>query len=285
MAYKLFNGNDWLAASFAPTTLPASNDTVICPESVTGNKTDASGNAHDIDLDLLETHPGFRGDFGASGAPIKTAADLVVHKGSGAFYYECTDDGATGLTTDEVRIEAANAGVVVVLSTDASATKGDYKDIIINRGTVTFDASIVFAASPLVKIGSIGNAGSDANLTIVSGAPTLATLEQVGGLSTLHNVITDLRIVAGICFKETAKAVNITIFGGTCVYNHAAASGDVVLVEVHAGGTFDMMRKAVEASGVKSTIDKVIAHPGSRVLYDTNMHTITDFVDLRTSLA
>ena len=280
MAYKLFNGNDWVDASFAPTNVPIANDTVVCPASVTGNKTDTTAKFNDIDLDLLWIHPGFRGDFGATGAPLQGAADLVVHQGSGAFYYECTDNGTNGLTTDEVRIEAANAGVVTVLSTDASATEGFYKTIIANRGNVTLDGSLVWAAAPIVKVGSIGNVLGDVNLTIASSALTLAELEQAGGLTTLHNVITNLRISAGVCFKETAKAVNVTIFGGTLVYNHTAVAGDDTIIEVHAGATLDLMQNAVS-----KVIDKVTMYPGSTLLYDKNLHDIQDLVDLRTTRA
>ena len=280
MAYKLFNGNDWVDASFAPTNVPIANDTVVCPASVTGNKTDTTAKFNDIDLDLLWIHPGFRGDFGATGAPLQGAADLVVHQGSGKFYYECTDNGTAGLTTDEVRIEAANPGVVTVLSTDASATDGFYKTIIATRGNVTLDGSLVWAASPIVKVGSIGNVLGDVNLTIASSALTLAELEQAGGLTTLHNVITNLRISAGVCFKETSKAVNVTIFGGTLVYNHTAVAGDDTIIEVHAGATLELMQNAVS-----KVIDKVTMYPGSTLLYDKNLHDIQDLVDLRTTRA
>ena len=280
MAYKLFNGNDWVDASFAPTNVPIANDTVVCPASVTGNKTDTTAKFNDIDLDLLWIHPGFRGDFGATGAPLQGAADLVVHQGSGAFYYECTDNGTNGLTTDEVRIEAANAGVVTVLSTDASATEGFYKTIIANRGNVTLDGSLVWAASPIVKVGSMGNVLGDVNLTIASSALTLAKLEQDGGVTTLHGIVTEFWMSAGTCFKETTKMPTAHLSGGTLVDNDAAEAGEVLLIEVKAGATLDLMQNAVQ-----KVLDKVVAHPGSTVLWDERIHTITDFVDLRTRTA
>lgn len=280
MAYKLFNGDTWEAASFSPTGLPAVNDKVVIPASVTGNKTDNNDNFNDIDLDLLWIHPGFRGDFGATGAPLQGAADLIVHQGSGAFHFEGTDNGTAALTVDEVRIAAANAGVVTVLSTDATASKGDFLTIIATRGNVTLDGSIIFATSPIVKIGSIGNVLGDVNLTIASGAPTLADFEQAGGASTLHNIVTNLRLSAGVCTKETTKAVNIVLFGGTLVYNHEAVAGDDTIIEVHAGATLDLMQNAVS-----KVIDKVTAYPGAEVLYDKDLHDIQDFVDLRTTRA
>ena len=275
--YKIFTGNDWVNASFDPVNIPVDTDLVVIPHDVTGNKTDTTPNADNVDLGLLQTHPGFRGDFGASGAPIQTAADLVVHQGSGAFYYECTDDGAPNLSTDEVRIEAANASTIAVLSTDAAATLGDFQTIIVSRGNLTLDASIAFHASAIVKVASMGNVASDATLTIAAGAPTLPTLRQSGGTSIVHNVVTAFTMKAGTCFKWTAKVTNAIIQGGTFVYNHAALDADNTTIEVEAGGTLDLMQNAV-----KKVIDKVIAHHGSNVLYDKNMHTITDFDDRRT---
>ena len=279
MAYKLFNGDTWENASFAPTNIPVSNDQVVCPASVSGNKTDGSDNFNDVDLDLLYLHPGFRGDFGAEGAPLQGAADLIIHKGSGAFYFECTDSGAPNITTDEIRFECANSGVVSVIGTDSAATLGDFLRIVVNRGKVTLAGNIVFAGSAIVKVGSIDNVLGDVNLTIAASAPTLPDLDQAGGLTTLHNVVTNLRISACTCFKETAKAVNIEIFGGTLIYNHAASGSDVTLVEVHSGGTLDLMRNAVE-----KVIVKTIAHPGSTILYDPALHTI-NLTDLRTDAA
>ncbi len=278
--HKLFNGDTWEAASFSPTGLPAVNGKVICPASVTGNKTDASENFNDIDLDLLLTHPGFRGDFGASGAPLQGAADLVKHLGSGAFYFECTDNGAAGLTTDEVLIEAANAGVVTVLSTDATAVDGFYGTIIANRGNVTLDGSLKWAASPIVKVGSVSNVLGDVNLTIAFSALTLAKMEQDGGETHLHSIVTEFWMSAGVCFKEDTKMPTAHLSGGTLVYNDAAVAGEVLLIEVKAGATLDLMQNSVE-----KVLDKVVAHPGSHVLYEPKWHTITDFVDHRTRVA
>lgn len=279
MAYKIYTGNDWVNASFDPVNVPVANDVVVIPPEVTGNKTDTGNLANDVDLDLLMTHPGFTGDFGADGAPIKTAADLVVHQGGGGFFYQCTDNGAAGLTTDEVRIEAADNAVIAKLSTDATATDGIFTKIIVTRGNVTLDASIIFSTST-VRVAWMNNIDTDATLTIAAGAPTLAVLEQYGGTATPHNVVTDLRISRGICFKETAAATNIVLAGGTLVYNHDATGGEVVLCEVQAGATLDLMRNAVA-----KVLDKVVAYPGSTVLWDPEMHTITDFDDRRTGVA
>lgn len=278
MAYRLFQGADWIAAGFNPASLPVANDEVVVPEGITHNKTDLSANFSGIDLNLLKTHRDFSGDFGASGAPLEGAADLIVHEGGGGFYFVCS----TALTTDEVRIQARNNGVVAEL--DSTGT-GDYTKIIVNRGIVTLPTSIIFAGSPKVVVGSVDNILEDARLIVAAGAPTLAELLQMGGRTTLHNVVTDLRISAGTCVKESAAATNVDLLGGTLVYNHAAASGDVALIEVHAGATLDFMRSVVTTgAGVRRTIDKVIAYPGANVLYDPETTAITVFEDYRTGL-
>ena len=278
MAYRLFNGTNWIAASFNPASLPVLNDEVVVPEGITHNKTDLLGNFNGIDLNLFKTHRDFSGDVGASGAPLQGAADLVIHEGGGAFYFECS----TALTTDEVRIQARNSGVVVELS---SAGTGDFTKIVVNRANVTLPSGIIFAGSPKVIVGSVNNVLEDAILTIAAGAPTLAELLQQGGRTTLHNKITDLRIRAGNCVKESAAATNVDLLGGTLFYNHAAAAGDVSLIEVHAGATLDFMQSVVTTgAGVRRTIDKVIAYPGANVLYDPETTTITVFEDYRTGL-
>lgn len=287
MADILFNGADWVAGSMSSGVLPTNNDSVFVPQGIAHNKTDTSGNANpDIDLDLFKTHRGFSGDFGASGAPIKFAADLLIHEGSGAFYFRCTDDGTPNQTTDEVRIRATNSGVIVVLGTDPAATLGDYTKIVVSRGHCTLESNIVYSGTPVVIVGSMGDVLNDATLIIAAGGPTLATLRQEGGTSRLHSVITNLDIVNGICFKEDAAATNVQVHGGTLVYNHASVDADNVVIEVHAGATLDFMRKAAVDTGVdlRRTVDQVIAHPGSFVLYDETT-IITDFVDMRTGVA
>ena len=290
MADILFQGADWLAASMSSGSLPASNDSIFVPQGITHNKTDTGDNANpDLDFDLFKTHRLFLGAIGASGAPLMFAADLIIHEGGGPFYFRCTADGTPNLTTDEVRIRATNSGVIVVLGSDPGAGGvADFKKILVSRGNCTIESNIVFASSPKVVVGSMGNVLGDATLTIAAGAPTLATLVQTGGLSTLHNVVTNLRITNGTCFKETAAATNVELLGGTLVYNHKASSGDVVSIEVHAGATLDLMQSVVvdldESPDARRTIDQVIAHPGSNVLYDETT-IITDFVDMRTGVA
>lgn len=289
MADIVFQGADWLAASMSSGVLPASNDSLFVPQGLTHNKTDTLGNANpDIDLDLFKTHRDFSGDVGALGTPLMFATDLLIHEGSGALYFRCTADGVPNLTIDEVRIRAANSGVVVVLGSDpAAAGVADYTKIIVSRGHTTLEGNIVFSGSPKVIVGSMGDVLGDATLIIAADAPTLATLLQEGGTSTLHNVVTNLDIHAGTCFKETAAATNVNVHGGTLVYNHASVDADNVVIEVHAGATLDFMRSvAVDAAtgAIRRTVDQVIAHPRSIVLYDETT-VITDFVDMRTGVA
>ncbi len=285
----IFQGADWLAASMSNVTLPASGDSVFVPQGLSHNKTDTLGNANpDIDLALFKTHRGFSGDVGALGTPLMFATGLLIHEGSGALYFRCTADGTPNLTTDEVRIRAANSGVVVVLGSDpAAAGVADFTKIIVSRGHTTLESNIVYAGSPVVIVGSMGNVLGDATLIIAAGGPTLATLRQEGGTTRLHSVVTNLDIIAGTCFKETAAATNSQVHGGTLVFNYASVDADNVVIEVHAGATLDFMQSvAVDAAtgAIRRTVDQVIAHPGSNVFYDETT-VITDFVDMRTGVA
>jgi hypothetical protein len=132
----------------------------------------------------------------------------------------------------------------------------------------------------------MGNVLGDSTLIIAAGGPTLATLRQEGGTSTLYSVVTNLDIVNGTCFKEAAAATNVQVHGGTLVYNHAAVTADNVIIEVHAGATLDFMRTIpIDTVGdLRRHIDRVIAHPGSHVFHDETTF-IEDFQDMRTGVA
>ena len=281
MAFKIWNGANADAGSFSPNGVPANNDEVSCPQGQSATKTDTGGALKDKDFNLFKTHRLFTGDVGASGAPLQFAADLLVHEGSGGCFIECNDVAAS-LTMDEVRLRGANAGVAMELGTNAT-NLGDYKLITVDRGILTIKASLVFAANPIVTVGSMGNVGGDATLIIADmAAVVLADLIQTGGKATTHNIITNLAIHAGLHIKDINKAVNVDVFGGTLQYDHIAAAGDVVLITVHAGGTLDFMQSVVTtAGGVRRTIDKVIAKPGSNVFFD-EATIITTFDDQRT---
>ena len=270
----LVNGPAWgTAGNWSSGAIPVTNDLAGIPHTLNFNVTDASGDAKGVDLNMLVTHPGYAKSFGVSGTPIKTAADLVHVKGSGPFYFESHKDGASAFVTDEVRIEAATPNAIVEIGSDASDADSNIDIVNIIRGTVTLTGTIKFTTTGQVIFtpSSMG----DATLTIVNSADTLPLLLQLNGRSQVDNIVTRLDLKGGECIKDTNKATEIDVFGGTLVYNHQASASDVTICRVHTGGVLDLTQNSL-----LKTFDHVIRYRGGVVKRILEMHTFTKYDEL-----
>ena len=219
-----------------------------------------------IDLDALYTHRRFINDLGASGAPLKIAADLVVVKGAGGFYYECSLDAGSALKTDAVRIACAQADADVQLGSE-TGDAGDFDDIIILRGHVVLTANIKFGASCELQVGHIEDRASDVHLTITEGADTLPILTVRGGVILSNGAVTLAHLHGGIVTQDkAAMAAGHVYAGGRLIYNHT--SGEIT---VWPGGVLDISQTSVQKT---LTINR---YEGSIVVpYDDSVHTITE---------
>lgn len=248
--------------------IPIANSKAIMPASLGNDVTDAGADAEGIDLDLLLTHAGFVKSFGASGSPIRTAADFVHVMGAGPFFFEA--DGAA-LTTDEIRIEAANAGTPVEIGSNA-ADKGSILQVHISRGSVQISGSAKFSGTAQVVLSSMGGA-ADASLRISHGADTtLAEFIQTAGKSFIDNIVTRLTVANGTCTKAQQKAGIIDVYrGGVLIYDHAAVAAEVTMCRVHTGGMLDLNRNSL-----LKVLDLVIVFRGGKLRKNDGLHTITD---------
>lgn len=252
---------------------PVTDDKAIVPASMGNNITDAGGDAKAIDLDVLLTHAGYSAAFGASGAPIQTAADLVHVMGSGPFYFEAHKSGSNFIT-DEVRIECALASALVEIGSDA-ASLGDITRVHANRGNVTIKGGTQFSAAGLVVVSKIDGEG-DVSLKLVSTADTLADFIQTAGKSFIDNIVTRMLIGGGECVKDVNKAVTIDVLpGGRLIYQHGASGGDVIMCRVHTDSVLDLTQ-----NGLLKTLDTVIRYRGGKVEKNDSLHTITTFIDM-----
>lgn len=251
--------------------IPIVNSPAIVPAGDT-DVTDASGDAEGIDLDLLLTHPAYLGRFGSSGSPIRTCADLVHVMGAGPFYFEA--DGAA-LTVDEIRVEAANAGVSVEIGSN-TADKGSILYVHISRGNTQIAGSTKFSASAHVVLSSMGSR-ADASLRISHGTDTtLADLLQTAGESFIGNIVTRLAVAGGTCTKAQQKAGIIDVFGGgELIYDHAAVAADVTMCRVHTDGILDLTQ-----NGLFKVFDLVVVFRGGVLKKNDGLHTITDLKQL-----
>ncbi len=265
-----------LATSYDSGVLPVNNDLVSVPG--TNNNPiiiDSIAHLAGLDMDVIATEPGFVRSFGTSATAIEGACDLLNVRGGGGFFFECHNGGGS-LKVDKAIIRAANASTEIILGS-VTGSKGDWVDIDHERGKLTLAGNIQFDANAVVRVGG-ANPG-DTFLAIDSGAGTLSILKQASGGSELRNVVTNLTLsgVGTTCDKHTTKAIKIVLLPGTTLnYFHKAVGGDVLLVEVWPGATFNLM-----ASNEPKTIDKVVRMKGGHVRWidDPKMHVITDFQD------
>ena len=274
MAGGNITGADWgTDANWDSAAKPTANDQAIVPPTNGNNITDTGGTAKTIDLNLLRTHPGYLGSFGAEGAPIRTAADIVHVANSGGFYFEC-NDASPLLITDEIFIEPqANSRAPIQIGSDPGDL-GQLDKIYAMRGDVLIKGNAIWKAGAAVHTGYMTAPAGDVVLTVANGA-TLPELNVNGGKVFCNTVVTKLSVSRGEVVQDVAKAITIHIFGGILTYNHAASGTDVTLCVVHPGATLNLL-----GNSLLKTFVRTIALPNSRIIKDDDLHTL-NLKDLR----
>ena len=264
---------DWdVAANWEGAAVPVTNDIVIFRGSVAPPTTNLDQGA--VDLDALIVARDFTGALGASGTELMIAADLVHYRGSGDFYYQHASHVDT-LFTDLIIIDGAIAANSALAPTiEISSEEGDndkISHIMVRRGAVTIGASN--GNMPRLTVGSITNPQSDASVTYAADTATLAKLVQTGGRVSCTVAITDATVDGGTLVQETTYGItNLVMTGGMCQYKDDAT---ITLADLH-GGVLDLLQ-----SPDTMIITTTILHPGSDLIYDTALHTLTNFYDLR----
>jgi hypothetical protein len=277
-ASQHITGNDWsVAGNWSSGAVPASNEVVIVPEDALCN-TDITGGLDQggKDYDLLKTHEGYTHSVGGSASPLKAAADLILCRCRGGFYFECSKDGVNALKVDECRVQSAIPNAITELGSE-SGDAGEWDKIIVDRGHVTLKANILFGASAIVEIGYITSKLTDATVTIVEGADTLPTLEINGGRCEASNVVTTARVIAGLLQKKVSPITTLDIFdGGRVEWYDETVAADGVTIKVHAGGTLDLTKTARADTGAATKVISTLwTFPGSTLIYDPKVHTFT----------
>lgn len=254
------------AGDWSPNGNPADNDECFYGEdspSMTGTM-DQGG----IDLDVLYTHRLMINDVGASGSPLTMAADLLVIKGAGGFYYECSLDAGSAQITDLVRIACAQADAIVELGSE-TGDAGTYDKIEALRGNITLKANIEFGASCELEVDHIDNRAGDVHLTIVEGADTLPVLTVRGGTVICNGPVTLAHIHDGVVTQDKAEMDVVHVFaGGKLIYNHASAG---TAITVYPGGWLDINQTAEQKTLTINRYERSIVIP-----YDDSIHTITE---------
>lgn len=276
MAGGILQAASWhLDGSWNSAAKPTTDDIAIVSENLDDDAVviDTGHTAH-VDLDLLQTHPQFAGDFGSSGSPIQTAADVLKVQGGGGFFMECCA-ASSAFKTDRAEIAAADPNTCVELGS-VVGDAGDWVEIYGLRGRILLKGNIQFDAAGLVCVGQVGGR-SDVNLIIDSNADTLAKLKTQSGTTIARNVVTDLIVAGGVAYKEDTKATTVDVMAGTLFYDHQAIAGDATVIRVWPGAMLHLWNN----SFVK-TITQLILMPGSTIVANEHpkLHIFTDKIDM-----
>ncbi len=276
MAGGQMTAADWTFAGGTPTA----GDKAIVPGTATFNAIDSGALGESIDLGLLLTHPLFGGMFGSQGTPIRTCAGFIHVMNSLGFYFECDGLGST-LTTDLIVVDCKGSATAPVELGSSETDPGDLDKILVVRGATVIKGNAAFNASAKIQLGSTDLLDRGAALKISSGiSDALANLLVHSGTSVGESVISALAMCGGIHTQDVAKIVRADLGGGRLIYNHAAVGGEVLSITVQSSAKLDLMGNSKE-----KVLDQVIALPGSDVLWNPSIHTITDFKDLRNANA
>lgn len=273
MSGDLLQASTWHDdGSWSSSAKPVVNDAAIVSDVLGDTVTviDTGGTADGIDLDILQTHPTFNGSFGSSGAPIRSAADLIQVYGGGGFYFECSS-GGTGLTTDRIEIAAASPRTPVEIGSKTGEL-GDWIDLYALRGKILIKGNTAFDAAARLVVGQL-EGERDVALTLADGTDPLPTLDMKAGSVTIQRTVTNWRQSGGVAIKEDKPATNIDLFGGLLFYDHQAIGGDGTTIRVHRGATLHLWHNALQ-----KTISNLILMPGSIIVASEHakVHTFTN---------
>jgi len=264
---------DWnTAANWEGAAVPVTGDIVIFRGSVAPPTTNLDQGA--VDLAALIIARDFTGALGASGTELMIAASLVHYRGSGDFYYQHASHVNT-LFTDLIIIDgaiAANSASAPAIEISSEESDNDkISHIMVNRGAVTIAASN--GNMPRLTVGYITNPLSDASVTYASAATTLAKLVQTGGRVKCTVAVTEANVSGGTLVQEVTYGITTLVMtGGICQYKDDAT---ITLADLH-GGVLDLLQ-----SPDTMTITTTILQGNSDLIYDTALHTFTNFYDLR----
>ncbi len=211
-----------------------------------------------VDLDLLHIPPQYIHNLGASGTPLKISGQRFEHFGGGGLYLSA-DANAAAQDIIETRIQCTHSRVITELTSTAD-DKGDYHKVFLYRGTVRLLSDIAFDDAAMVEVGYVNSPAGDVTLTIASGAETLPTLYQYGGMVYSNRLITTANAMAGMLVQDVAAITNLHVFPGATVKYNTSATCTIAFVRP--GGTLILNDTLAQ----KTFTDLWVA-PGGRVVY------------------
>ena len=228
--------------------LPVDDDDVVVPETAKSslmrhlNRRGDSGGAG-LDLNSWYVHPGYRGNIGCEGNPLRcivqNAAALgklsISHEGSGRFYYSA--ESGTGInTTAHIAMTGAPGTSRMILSGDSYSG-----DLYINRGAL--EMSPLCTDPPgSVWLGAYAPYARDAVLVAHSmGALDIDDLYVLGGRAMIACNISHAYLRGGSLTQNNNRIVYAHVGGSAqCIYN----SSDNITAMYLYSGLLDFNRTA-----------------------------------------
>ena len=249
------------AGNWSGATAPIAGDTVIFDgDGLFNCTTDLDPNIDDLARLIVE--PGFTGELGQSGGPLKIVSNITILRGQGRVYLQAEFTGG-GANLDDVVIESPNS--------DGIFLSDDGTDLItrlaILSGTVSLAANMV--AQPFVEILRSPTMPVP-TVTINSSANAIAALNVAAGTVTSARAVTAYTQSGGVVTHSTGAFSATHLKGGTLRYDATDTMAGNTIIE--AGATLDV--SAMRAL----TITNLYQHPDGILLKpsDNSLITITN---------
>ena len=193
----------------------------------------------DIKLNKIIFEDGCTQNLGLNtGSPFTRSVGEIIHQGSGTLYFKNGD-----FLTDRILIDAPND--VLAASIDGNTVTS----LDIMRGKVTVAATM--GSIGRLIMGFRNDAINDVDLTINSGAGTVAELIQHGGVSSISGAVTNAMILGGVCNYLDGILTTLRLAGGRFNFE----SNDTLVLAHVIAGLFDC-----NTSGIAKTITEIIVH-------------------------
>jgi hypothetical protein len=265
------------AASYAPSGVPISNDSLFCDGSSNLGAVSGMATLAAVNLTRFWMQSTYFGSFGASGNPFSAQIKYLVHNGHGSLHHTFTDVHTAGLGSYWV-IDSPNLH-------DAYTLEGGISDSKINLYFVNGNSRIVDSGSAI----SLGG--------IFVGSRTQPSQPTVT-IGTLLNVLVNYYQESGHVTTKvplgpvTGAGVSI-IDGGTLVYDALGTSAWTQLViaggYVEYNGTGDLTECIISSGTLDMTRDSraktigtLTVMPGGNFLTHSNI-LVSKTIDLRGS--
>jgi len=270
---------DWTVAgnwgNGVPSSTAGDKDTVIYSKDAVNAMTtnlDRTGDAAGagLDLALFYVEEGAPLPIGTSGSPLTLAADKIVHRGTGAFYFK-SSDGTGSLTTDNVIVDSDR--------TDSDAFTCDMANGVTVSRFHAFKGMIRFKSS--MAASSVGEAWfsyrtsplTDVIVNVeAAGSDLFTAVSMNGGRVTCGRSIANADVYGGR-LEQNAAVTRYVLSGGTVVHK----DNTIITGMRINGGTMDLR----QVPGELIITDRHMLG-GATMLYNKDLVTITnDWTDYK----